>query len=58
MIRYLVVDCPFNQQWAKDLIGRTFKNPPSYTAVVPYLLRYGALAIQEAYALPENRSRT
>ena len=30
MIKYLVIDCPFNQEWYPSLVGKELDNPPSY----------------------------
>lgn len=35
LIKYLVIDCPFNQTNNPDIIGQWFDNPPSYTSVRP-----------------------
>ena len=31
---FLVLDCEFNREWNKALIGLRFASPPSYTAVI------------------------
>ena len=34
---WIVSDCEFNRQWYSNIIGRIYKNPPSYAIVEPYL---------------------